>query len=195
MNDEGLIKDKYEKIIKEFQTIISTFYLLLLGIGMLFSYSHYAAFGINIFEYADVFDFLIKPFQDITIFLWGFFIILWSYLMFKSDIFISKKFPRFYKVMNSGINPHWWSRNRKLLYFFMGINLLCLFAYIDSLEVKRKIKNSSFVRIIFVDSKAIEGIQIGKISETFFILEGNDVKAIPVFNIKEIQLKNRIKNN
>ena len=189
MNEEGLIKDKYEKIIKEFQTIISTFYLLLLGIGMLFSYSHYAAFGINIFEYADVFDFLIKPFQDIKIFFLGLFVILWSYIWFKFDIFIYKKFPKFYRIMNFGINPNWWSRNRKSLYFFMGIVLLCCYAYLESSDVKRTIKNSSVVHIIFVDSQEIEGLQIGKISETFFLLEGNDVKAIPIFNIKEIQLK------
>jgi len=189
MNEEGLIKDKYEKIIKEFQTIISTFYLLLLGIGMLFSYSHYAAFGINIFEYADVFDFIIKPFQDIKIFFLGLFVMLWSYICFKFDIFIYKKFPKFYRIMNFGINPTWWSRNRKSLYFFMGIVLLFCYAYLESSDVKRKIKNSPVVHIIFVDSQEIEGLQIGKISETFFLLEGNDVKAIPIFNIKEIQLK------
>ena len=75
----------------------------------------------------------------------------------------------------------------------MGIVLLCCYAYLESSDVKRTIKNSSVVHIIFVDSQEIEGLQIGKISETFFLLEGNDVKAIPIFNIKEIQLKTIVK--
>ena len=91
--------------------------------------------------------------------------------------------------MNFGINPTWWSRNRKSLSFFMGIVLLCFYAYLDSSYAKREIKDNPVVRIIFVDSQAIEGLQIGKISETFFLLEGNDAKAIPIFNIKEIQFK------
>ena len=64
---EGLIKDAYELIIKEIQTIMTIFYLLMIGIGMIYNYKKYALFGINIFEYADVFDFLIAPFKDFRI--------------------------------------------------------------------------------------------------------------------------------
>jgi len=60
-------KTTYEIIIKELQTVITISYLFTVGIGMLFKYHKYDEFGINIFEYADVFDFLIAPFSDFFI--------------------------------------------------------------------------------------------------------------------------------
>jgi len=69
---DGLIDDKYELIVKEFQTFLSVFYLLLVGIGMLFSYEKYSRFGINIFQYSDIFDFLLTPFRDLYIFIFSF---------------------------------------------------------------------------------------------------------------------------
>ncbi len=65
--DEGLIKDKYEPLLKELQSIISIFYILAVAIGMVFNYQKYSEFGINIFDYADIFEFLIAPFSDTTI--------------------------------------------------------------------------------------------------------------------------------
>ena len=68
---EGLIKDTYELIFKEIQTVITIFYILIVGIGMLFTYHKYSEFGINIFDYADVFDFLVAPFSDFKILLFS----------------------------------------------------------------------------------------------------------------------------
>ena len=48
--NEGLLKDAYEVVIKELQTIITIIYLLAVGIGMLFNFQKFAEFGINIFE-------------------------------------------------------------------------------------------------------------------------------------------------
>lgn len=60
---EGLIKDTYKTVITEIQTILTISYIFAVGIGMLFTFQKYSEFGINIFDYADVFDFLIAPFQ------------------------------------------------------------------------------------------------------------------------------------
>ena len=54
---EGIIKDAYEAIIKEIQTVFALLYVIAVGIGMLFNYQKYSEFGINIFDYSDVFDF------------------------------------------------------------------------------------------------------------------------------------------
>ena len=81
MKENGLINDKYELIAKEFQTVLSVFYLLLMGVGMLFSYEKYSRFGINIFQYSDIFDFLLTPFRDITIFMFSFITIFMVYLV------------------------------------------------------------------------------------------------------------------
>lgn len=55
--EQGLIKDAYELILKEIQSIVTVLYILMVGLGMLFNYQKYSEFGINIFEYADIFDF------------------------------------------------------------------------------------------------------------------------------------------
>ncbi len=68
---EGIIKDKYEIVIKELQTIISILYIFAVGIGMLFNFQKFSEFGINIFEFADIFDFLIAPFSDFKILLFN----------------------------------------------------------------------------------------------------------------------------
>lgn len=65
---EGLIKDAYEALIKELQTILTIAYIFSVAIGMLFTYHKYNEFNINIFDYADILDFLIAPFSDFTIF-------------------------------------------------------------------------------------------------------------------------------
>lgn len=62
--NEGMIKDRYEVIIKEIETVITICYILAVGVGMLFNYKKFSKFGINKFDYADVFDFLIAPFSD-----------------------------------------------------------------------------------------------------------------------------------
>ena len=49
---DGLIKDAYELVLKEIQSLVTVFYLLAVGLGMLFCYFRYTKFNINIFEYA-----------------------------------------------------------------------------------------------------------------------------------------------
>ncbi len=67
--NEGLIKNSYELIIGELQTIISISYIVAIAIGMVFLFEKYSQFGINIFDYADVFDFIIAPFADLKVLL------------------------------------------------------------------------------------------------------------------------------
>ncbi len=64
---EGLVKDTYQLVIKEIQTLITLFYIIAVGIGMLFNFQKFSEFDINILEYADIFDFLIAPFSDVYI--------------------------------------------------------------------------------------------------------------------------------
>jgi hypothetical protein len=44
---EGLIKDTYELIIKELQTVVTASYIIAVGIGMLLNYQKYSEFGIK----------------------------------------------------------------------------------------------------------------------------------------------------
>jgi hypothetical protein len=93
---EGLIKDAYELIIKEIQTSLTVAYIITVGIGMLFQYQYYSEFGINIFDFADVFEFLIAPFADLKILLFSLVSILISLMLLQIDIRWKRKFPQNY---------------------------------------------------------------------------------------------------
>ena len=80
---EGLVKDTYDLIIKEIQTVITASYIIAVGIGMLFNYQKYSEFEINIFNYSDVFDFLIAPFSDFYILLFASASILFVSILFR----------------------------------------------------------------------------------------------------------------
>lgn len=91
---EGLIKDAYELIIKEIQTIITVSYIIAVAVGMLFNFQKYAEFDINIFDYGDVFDFLIAPFSDVYIILFATVSILIVYLLLIMDSYWKKKMAK-----------------------------------------------------------------------------------------------------
>ena len=61
-----------------------------IAIGMLFTFQRYDEFGINIFEYTDVLDFLIAPFGDGFIIFLPFYLYCWLTL-YSSLIFSGKK--------------------------------------------------------------------------------------------------------
>ena len=97
---EGLIKDTYELILKEIQTVLTISYLLIVGIGMLFTHQKYSEFGINIFEYADIFEFLIAPFSDFKILLFSTITITAVLLLCKLDDAWRRKYPKKYSKIN-----------------------------------------------------------------------------------------------
>lgn len=90
---EGLIKDSYELIIKELQSIVTIFYLFLVGMGMLFKHQKFSEFGINVFQYADIFDFLIAPFQDYVIILFTMASLTFIYLLLSSIVIGRESVP------------------------------------------------------------------------------------------------------
>ncbi len=178
IKNNGLINDKYELIVKEFQTIITVLYLLLIGIGMIFSYSKYSQFGINIFQYSDAFDFLLTPFRDITIFLFSFITILLVYLVFILNKFTKKKFSKFYNSkFYFGLN-----KSYPILSIFVSF---VLYLYIFSggygrLSKKRMIENPNNVEIILTNGKIKKGNLIGKNNGYVFLLENNNVNIYPI---------------
>ncbi len=112
---EGIIKDAYELVIKEVQTIISISYIAAVGIGMLFNYQKYILFGINIFDYADVFDFLISPFSDVKILSFTVISILLALLIAYLDVLWKKKFPEAYSRFNLGWDKKSWFTTMRII--------------------------------------------------------------------------------
>lgn len=125
---ENKAKSPYIKLLQESQSILALSYVAAIGIGMLFTYRKYDVFGINIFDYADVFDFLIAPFADYKILLFTLISLLLTYIIFKSDRAYQRYFPKSYNKMNFGLGSQKWYQPLRnislailfLLYLFMA---------------------------------------------------------------------------
>ena len=189
---EGLIKDTYELIIKEIQTLITIAYLLMIGIGMLFKYKVYTAFKINIFEYADVFDFLIAPFQDTLIVLAALIAMIGPFLIIGFDVFFKTRFPNAYSKFNLGWDKKPWYNKLRILLF----GLLILYFIFEAASgyasfTKSMILSKQEISLRYADNEIVKGKMIGKTSDTVFLyLRNGAVKAIPIPSlVKEIEIQ------
>ena len=189
---EGIIKDAYELIIKEIQTIISISYIFALGIGMLFNYRKYAEFGINIFDYADVFDFLISPFSDMKILSFTVISIVLASLILYLDILWKRKFPEAYSRLNFGWDEKPWFVPMR---YVSGAMLIVLYLIIASGiygEIsKKEVLQQAPMEIRFSDDEIQRGKMIGKTNSVIFLFSDEKVKAIPITSlVKEIEIPN-----
>jgi hypothetical protein len=180
---EGLIKDTYELIIKEIQTIITLLYLLAVGIGMLFNHQKYSEFDINIFEYSDVFDFLIAPFADFNIFLFALASSTVMFLLLRIDIFWKKKFPKSYSAAIFSLDRNITFAIGFILYLYISADFYGRFT-------KNEIENKEPITIRFEDNEVKSGKLIGKTKDILFLLKNDGVEAIPITSVvKEIKIK------
>jgi len=188
---EGLIKNTYELIIKEIQTIITLLYLLAVGIGMLFNHQKYSEFDINIFSYSDVFDFLIAPFADFNISLFALTSSTIMFLLLRIDLFWGKKFPKSYSSAIFGLDRKKWYNSFRYITFAIGfIVYLYLSADFYGKFTKNVIENSEPITIRFEDNEVKSGKLIGKTKDILFLLKNDGVEAIPITSVvKEIKIK------
>ncbi len=188
MKKNGLIDDKYELIVKEFQTIISVFYIILVGIGMIFSYSKYSKFGINIFQYSDIFDFLLTPFRDFSIFIFTFLTGLLVYFVYKLDTFTKNKFPKFY---SSKYNLGGGTMKSYPVITIIIISIMYLIIFSNKYGKRNKehfIKKPKKVEILLSNNISIKGDLIGKNNNYIFLLKSDNVKIYPNNSIIEISI-------
>ena len=124
---EGLIKDRYELILREFQNLVSFGYLLLVILGMLFESIYYYYFGINIFEYSTVLDFLLAPFRrPVTVFF--LLIALGSAsLGYFLDAWMEKRLPRLHNFLNLGLAKKSLFKRIRLIGMVVVFGLLTIF--------------------------------------------------------------------
>ena len=188
---EGIIKDAYELIIKEIQTIISISYIAAVGIGMLFNYQKFIQFGINIFDYADVFDFLISPFSDVKILSFTIISILMALLIAYLDVSWKRKFPEAYSRFNLGWDEKSWFTGLRIISTGILIILYLVIASGIYGKISRKeILNQTLTRIRFSDDEIKSGKMIGKTNDVIFLLSDEKVEAIPITSlVKEIEIR------
>ncbi len=188
---EGLVKDTYELILKEIQTIIAVSYIIAVGIGMIFNYQKYSEFEINIFNYSDVFDFLIAPFSDFYILFFAAASILFVSFLFKLDSIWKNKRPKSYSTMSFGLDKKpWFNTYRIILFLISFIIYLYMFADLYAKYVKDKIINQKNISIRLEDNEIRSGKLIGKTKDVIFLLDDESVYAIPISSlVKEIKIK------
>lgn len=188
---DGLIKDAYELILKEIQTIITLLYLLMVGVGMLFSYKKYSRFEINIFEYADVFDFLVTPFQDSRIIIASIVTLIFPIGIFRLGFYIKKRFPKFYLILNFGLsNKRWYKRMKVVLFGLVLLYVLVETANGYANHIKNRIDLSQTISVKFANDEIVDGKLIGKTKEVIFFYTDEKMKIIPITSlVKEIEIK------
>ena len=188
---EGLIKDTYELIIKEIQTVVTVSYIVTVGIGMLFNYQKYSEFEINIFDYSDVFDFLIAPFSDFYILLLATASILSISVLTKLDTLWKNKMPNFFSKANFGLDKKsWYKTYRIVIIIICFIIYLYLSANYYERYTRDKIIKQNDISIKLADNEIKSGKLIGKTKDVIFLLKGANVYAIPISSlVKEIKIK------
>lgn len=171
--------------------ILGLFYLFAIGIGMLFTYQKYSEFGINIFDYADVFDFLIAPFADFTILLFTVSSLAIVYIVYLFDSWWSRNFSKSYSIVHFGVSKKSWFK-----FYRYSIFLISLIFYLYSASdyygtiSGEKVRKQPTIDIRFSDNETKNGVIIGKTNEIIFFLKGNNVTAIPITAlVKEFEIK------
>jgi len=189
--NENLIKEIINKVLKSAQLVLTLAYLMAIGVGMLFNYHKYEAFGINIFDYSSIFDFLIAPFADFKIVVFTVVTLCLTYLLFKGDAYWKKKFPNSYSKSIFNLEQYSWYRNlRHIMYFVIFIWYLVMAAQYYGRSSYKNTLIQEPVKIEYAGGEVLEGIMIGKTSDMLFMYSDKEVKAIPISaNLKTIQIK------
>ena len=184
-------ENTYKVILKELQPFLTLSYLIAIGIGMIFTYHKYSTFGINIFEYADVFDFLIAPFSDLKILIYTVLSLTITYLILKFDLIAERKYPTVYSKSVFGLNKkNWYNYVRYPSFGLIFLLYLSISADTYGKISKKQILEQHPIEVIFSDSQRQTGKVIGKTKEVLFLAEGNSVNAIPIAAfVKMIEVK------
>ncbi len=190
ISTEQRIKNTYKLLLKDSQTILGISYVIAIGIGMLFTYQKYSKFGINIFDYASIFDFLIAPFSDFRILFFTIISLVGTYFLFVFDSFYQNRFPKSYSKVNFGLDQKKWYRS---LRYFSTTLLFFLYLFISAISYgtisKKRVLKQHSIQVTFADNQIKTGKMIGKTKEVLFLTNENSVDVIPITAlVKEIKV-------
>lgn len=192
--DNHLVLEKwYQRTMAESPKLLPIAYLCMIGIGMVFNYYKYTHFGINIFQYASVFDFLIAPFEDYIILFFTFFSLLFCAFVFFTDFWLERKFPKAYNLMAFNLN-----KKKKYPAFRTGLFAFLIFAYIwlaaiwYGIYAHGKVLEQQDIQVVYYNNETTSGKQIGKTADVLFLVDqGGTTKVIPINSlVKEIRYTN-----
>lgn len=193
---EGIIPDWIETGIGEIQSILALSYLLLLLIGMINEAIYFHLFGINIFEYSVIFDFLIAPFKKIEYLMILMLTLGVSMLTFYVDLKIEKTWPRIYHWLSFGLETKTWYKSYRLLMFlFVFLFLLTTYSFLVGSEKKEQIYERTQPDLELIldgnNNRKLVGHKIGSNSSYIFLLDQQkQVRILPIqAKVEQILLK------
>lgn len=162
-------------------------YLLMVLVGMLFNYFKFDYFGVNIFQYASVFDFLISPFEDTHILIFIFASMLVVVFSIVMDRLWEKHFPKSYRRWSFCWTQKKWYK--PFSYTLVVVVYLFYGAYIYGNYTYNSVLGQDDIRVRYTDNETLQGKLVGKVGDTLFLWCGADVKAIPLnAYVKEVSI-------
>lgn len=187
---EKEFKERYNRIATELPRMLPLCYIATIGIGMAFNFSKFKFFGINIFQYASVFDFLISPFEDpiiICFFLFSTIIPTGAYFL---DKYLMKRFPKFTKKSSFGMSDKtWYKPTLRITYLILIPTYVFIASMYYGIYSYHTVKAQEEIVVRYNDNEEVSGKQIGKVGNTLFLLNDSEVKVIPIDSyVKDIQI-------
>lgn len=177
MNERAELTTR-ERLTTTFPTLLSLGYLVAVLVGILFNYFKYSWFSINVFQYASVFDFLISPFEDpyILLFILGSLVLVGVSMW--ADRLWRLHFPVSYERWSFSFTRRSWYRPLSLAlvslaYVFYAAIFYGSYAYGQTLH-------QPDVTLQYMDGQVLQGKQIGKVGDAFFLLTGDTVRIVPL---------------
>lgn len=165
------------------QAYITLGYLTIVVIGMMFDYKYYSHFAINIFEYADILDFLLAPVKNLELILFAVTSMILVYLLFRIDRYWENKWPKSHKRFNFGMSTETLKKYRPFIAVFALIAYLGVASDLYGDKMFRRFQKSpKEIEVVFEsDQRVLKGKLIGKNAD-YILMQTDDlaVKAIPV---------------
>ena len=177
-------KNTYERVTGELSRFLPIGYLIMVIIGMIFNYFRFDMFGLNIFQYASVFDFLISPFEDMHILLFIFGSMLLVLFTMKMDKLWKKHFPKSYKKWTFKWTERSWYKPAS--YIFVITAYIFYGAYFYGVYTYNAVPQKKDITVRYQNNETLTGKQIGKVGNALFLLCGEKVKIIPATAYKEL---------
>ena len=180
----------YFVVFKEVQPLLTIAYVLAVAIGMLFNHYKYTLFGVNIFDYSSVFDFLLAPFADTAIVLFTVGSLGLTFVLFHIDKVWKERFPASYAKYTFGMDSKIkWKGFRILLIGGIGVYYLFLAANVYGKWEKEEVLAQEDMLIAFMDKSHFKGKLLGKTTDYIFAYQQGKVFVIPIqAQIKAVQL-------
>ena len=197
-----------KKTFKTIQTIVVALYGFAIIMGMIFSSAKYQAYDINIFEFADILDFLVYPFLDIkSVAYYGFLPIIIIYLAYSLDRYLLKNHFDFYskylspKFFRKNLKTSWYAQTQKITLLTIPLYLVInYFFYYDIHLNEPDYKLYQPMEIKMQNGETKKGFLLGKVKDVIFFINldsisnGKEVIIIPYQeSVTEIKILRKFK--